>query len=98
MMSTLITDLERLTALEIISVNTLMQTQDRFVAAENAVMECQNNLSSMSAAQLQACHLQSAGNNYWLISSKEKPTIEVLVFLNEKTGTVSRLNWRQDLE
>ena len=98
MMSTLITYLERLTALEIISVHTLKQTQDHFVAAENAVMECQNNLSSISAAQLKSCYLQSVGNNYWLISSKEKPIIEVLVFLDGKTGIVSRLIWRQGLE
>ena len=98
MMSTLIAYLERLTALEIISLHTLKQTQDHFVAAENAVMECQNNLSSISTVHLQSCHLQSAGNNYWLISSKEKPIIEVLVFLDDKSGIVTRLNWRQGLE
>jgi hypothetical protein len=98
LLSTLIAHLERVTALEIMSVNTRRQTQQNFVAAEQAILECQNNLSSITPEQMQSCYLQSAGKNYWLISSKEKPIIEVLVLFDEKTGLATRLNWRQALE
>jgi hypothetical protein len=33
-----------------------------------------------------------------LISSKEKPVLEVLVLLDEQTSLVTRLNWRQQFE
>lgn len=98
LLSTLIAHLERVTALEIVSINTRRQTQQNFVAAEKAILECQNNLSSITPEHMQSCYIQSAGTNYWLISSKEKPMIEVLVFLDEKTGSATRLNWRQAFE
>lgn len=90
--------LERLTALEVISVNTLFESQKGFVAAEQALIKCEKNLSNITVLENSACHIQSAGKNIWLISSKAKPKLEVTVFLDEKTNTATRLNWRQSFE
>ena len=98
LLSTLIIQLERLAALEVISTNTYIESQKQFIAAEKAILECERHLSHLSSLDNASCHIQSAGKHLWLISSKEKPRIEVLVFLDEQTHKVSRLNWRQNFE
>jgi hypothetical protein len=96
--SSLISYIERLGALRIIEANTMRESQNKFIAAEKAVQECEENLTALSQAQSSLCFIQPAGNHRWLISSKEKPGIKISVVVDEKTGAVTRLNWRQIFE
>ena len=96
--SSLIVYLERLTVLLMIEVQTIEHAHERFIAAEKSVLECQSNITNLSALTENNCFIQPAGKNQWLISSKEKPTIQVHVLANEKSGVVIRLNWRQAFE
>jgi hypothetical protein len=98
LLSALVHHLERLAALEVVSVNTYLKSHQQFIAAEKALLECEQHFSNIAGLENTACHVQSAGKNLWLISSKEKPVLEVLVFLDEQTGLVTRLNWRQQFE
>ena len=96
--SSLISYIELLGALRIIEVNTMGESQKKFIAAEKAVQECQENITALSHAQSSLCFIQPVGNHRWLISSKEKPAIQIGVAVDEKTGSVTRLNWRQIFE
>jgi hypothetical protein len=98
LLSSLVHHLERLAALEVISVNTYLQSHQQFIAAEKALLECEQHLSNIAGLENAACHVQSAGKNLWLISTKEKPVLEVLVWLDEQTNLVTRLHWRQQFE
>lgn len=94
----LVIQLERLAALEVMSVNTYAQAQKEFIAAEKSLMECEQYLSNITGLENPSCHIQSVGKNLWLLSSKSKPSLEMLVFLDEKTNITTRLNWRQNFE
>jgi transposase len=96
--SSLIVHLERLTALRVIEVNTLEGAQQKFIAAENTVLDCEQNLSMLSALTENNCFIQPISKNIWLILSKTKPTIQVHVLLDERSGTKKRLNWRQSFD
>ena len=96
--SSLISYIENLGALRIIEVNTMSESQKKFISAEKAVQECQENLTALSQEQSSLCFIQPAGNHRWLISSKEKPGIQIGVVIDEKTAAVTRLNWRQVFE
>jgi Tfp pilus assembly protein PilX len=98
LLSMLVIQLERLVALEVMSVNTYAESQKEFIAAEKALIECEQHLSNITALENPACHLQSAGKNLWLISSKSKPRLEALIFLDDKTHIATRVNWRQNFE
>ena len=98
LLSSLITYLERMTALTIIETSTMRTSQRNFVAAEKAILECEQNISQISALAENHCFIQSVGKNIWLISSKQKPSIQIHVYLDEKTGIATRLNWRQSFE
>ena len=98
LLSMLVIQLERLAALEVMSVNTYAEAQKEFIAAEQSLLECERHLSSIAALDSPNCYIQSAGKNLWLISSKSKPSLEILVFLDEKTHITTRLNWRQKFE
>lgn len=98
LLSSLVMHLERLTALEIIATYTFVESQKQFIDSEKAILECEQHLSNIAALENAACHIQSVGKNFWLISSKEKPKLEVSVFLDEKTRMATRLNWRQNFE
>ena len=98
LLSMLVIQLERLAALEVMSVNTYAEAQKEFIAAEVALIECEKHLSNITVLENPTCHIQSVGKNLWLISSKSKPRLEVLVFLDEKTNITTRLNWRQKFE
>ena len=73
-------------------------SQGNFVAAEKAILECEQNISQITVLAENHCFIQSVGKNIWLISSKQKPSIQVHVYLDEKTGIATRLNWRQSFE
>ena len=98
LLSMLVMQLERLAALEVMSVNTYAEAQKGFIAAEQSLIECEQHLSNITALDSPTCHIQSAGKNLWLISSKSKPRLEVLLFLDEKTNLATRLNWRQNFD
>ena len=98
LLSMLVIQLERLAALEVMSVNTYTQSQKEFIAAEQSLIECEQHLSNITVLASTTCDIQSAGKNLWLISSKLKPSLEILVFLDEKTNITTRLNWRQKFE
>ena len=98
LLSMLVIQLERLVALEVMSVNTYAKAQKEFIAAEKALLECEQHLSNITLLPNPTCHIQSTGKNLWLISSKSKPSLEILIFLDEKTNSTTRLNWRQNFE
>lgn len=98
LLSMLVMQLERLAALEVMSVNTYTQSQKEFIAAEQSLIECEQHLSNITVLASTTCDIQSAGKNLWLISSKSKPSLEILIFLDEKTNITTRLNWRQKFE
>mgnify|MGYP000036976205 CR=1 FL=1 len=96
--ASLVVHLERLTALRIIELKTIEVAQQNFIAAEKAVVDCQNNLTALSELTENSCFIQPISKNIWLITSKQKPAIQVHVALDEKSGFVTRLNWRQAFE
>ena len=96
--SALVAHLERLTALRIIQVNTIESTQSQFIAAEKSIAQCEAHIQNLSTLAEMSCHIQPTGKNIWRITSKEKPAIEIHIHVNEKTGDVRRLNWRQIFE
>ena len=98
LLSMLVIQLGRLAALEVMSINTYTQSQKEFIAAEQSLIECEQHLSNSTVLASTTCDIQSAGKNLWLISSKSKPSLEILVFLDEKTHIATRLNWRQKFE
>lgn len=98
LLSALMNSLERMTALNIIGLQTFQTAQENFRAAELAVLECEKNLAQIGTLPSHGCHIQSMGGNRWLITSQRKPVIEVLVSLDKKTGVVTRLHWRQQIE
>ena len=98
LVSSLITYLERMTAMSMIETSTMRTSQRHFIAAEKSVLECQQNISQITVLTENNCFIQSIGKNIWLISSKQKPSIEVHIYVDEKTGVATRLNWRQSFE
>ena len=96
--ASLIVQLERLTALRVIQVKTLESAQQNFIAAEKAILDCEQNLSMLSALNENHCFIQPMSKNLWLIISKQKPAIQVHVALDEKSGNTRRLNWRQSFD
>ena len=96
--ASLIVQLERLTALRAIEVSTLESAQKNFIAAEKAILDCEQNLFMLSALSENHCFIQSISKNLWLITSKHKPAIQVHIALDEKSGTTRRINWRQTFE
>ena len=96
--SSLVAHLERLNALRIVEVKTMEVAQKNFISAENAVLECEKNLATLATLKENECFIQSVGKNHWLISSKGNPAIQIGVVFDEKTGLVTRINWRQVFE
>jgi hypothetical protein len=96
--TSLIVQLERLTALRVIEVKTLESAQQNFISAEKAILDCEKNLSMLSALNEHYCFIQPISQNLWLITSKQKPAVQVHVALDEKSSTTRRLNWRQAFE
>jgi hypothetical protein len=94
----LIMQLERWSVLKIMHVNTIKTTQEQFIASEQAVIECEKHILNMSSLAESYCNIQAAGKNIWMISSKEKPIIRVHVHIDENSGVVTRINWRQAFE
>lgn len=98
LLSMLVIQLERLVALELISVNTVVESHQGFMTSEKEILECEKHLSNIAALPNSTCHIQSAGKNLWRISSITKPSLEILVFMDEKITSPTRINWRQNFE
>ena len=98
LLSMLVIQLERLAALEVMSINTYAKSQKEFIATEQSLLECERHISNLAALDSSNCSIQSAGKNLWLISSKSKPSLEALIFLDDQTRIATRLNWRQKFE
>lgn len=96
--SSLMANIERLGALRIIEINAVAESQKKFISAEKAVQECEQNIAVLTQIQSNLCFIKPAGKHRWLISSIEKPGIQVGVAFDEKTGMVTRVNWRQVFE
>ena len=96
--ASLVIHLERLTALRMIELKTMQMTQHHFIAAEKVVLDCENNLATLSVLSENPCFIQAISKGIWLIRSKQKPAIQVHVALDEKSGVTTRLNWRQVFE
>jgi hypothetical protein len=96
--TSLIAHLERLTALRIIEIKTITHAQQNFIAAEKAVFDCEKNLRTMSTFSEAPCFIRPISKNIWLITSKQRPAIQVTVVLDEKSGSATRFNWRQSFE
>lgn len=93
-----ITYLEHYIALRLRIVATMQISQEQFMAAEKSVLECEKSISPIFVLTENNCIIQLLGKNIWLISSKGKPIIQVHVLLDEKSGSITRLNWRQAYE
>jgi hypothetical protein len=76
----------------------MAHAQSNFFAAEKSVNDCESNIANLSALTENHCFIQPAGKDRWLISSKQQPIIQIHVHVDEKTGVVTRLNWRQSFE
>jgi len=98
LLSSLINSLEHMTSVEVISVNTAIDSGRRFIATEKILQECESNFPNIANLSNASCHIQSAGQQLWLISTIENPKLEILVHLDEKTNITTRLNWRQQFE
>ena len=72
--------------------------KNNFIASEKAVLDCEKNITALAQLKENDCFIQSVGKNHWLITSKTKPAIQIGVVVDEKTGVVSRINWRQAFE
>ena len=87
--------LERLLTLELLAFNTYQQSASQFIASEKSLIEGEKNLTNMTIMENDVCHVRSVRKNLWLLSSKQKPNLEVLVFLDDKKHLATRLSWRQ---
>ena len=91
-------NLEQRSALKLMQVNSIKASQEQFMKSEQSVIECEKHISNISSLPESYCNIQAAGKNIWLISSIEKPVIQVHVRVDEKSGLVTRINWRQAFE
>lgn len=99
--SSLILNLERMTALMTTEAKTMGTAHQQFIAAEKTVLDCEkniNNLNSSTSIESDLCLIESIKKHTWRISSKAKPGIEIHVYWDEKRNQVQRLNWRQVFE
>ena len=96
--SALANQLERLATLRIVEVNAMRAAQIQFVAAEKAVLQCEESITNLSALLENHCFVEPAGKNLWRITSKGKPSVQIHVLVDEKSGLTKRLNWRQVFE
>jgi hypothetical protein len=93
--SSLIMHLERLSVLKVMNVQSIETTQNRFMASEQSVIECEKHFFNIEMLPEHDCVIQLIDKNTWSITSKQKPIIQIHVHVNKDSGEVSRINWRQ---
>jgi hypothetical protein len=96
--ATLIMNLERWSTLKLMHVNTIKTAQEQFMKSEQSTIECEQHILNLSNLPESNCNIQSAGKNIWMISSKEKPAIQIHVHVDKNSGVAKRINWRQAFE
>lgn len=98
--SSLIKQLESLATQSLIELETMTDAQEQFFSAEKTVVECEHYLAQRANRNVSDsnCIYRDMGNHVWRISSKQKPGVEVHVYVDPQTDTAQRLNWRQTFE
>jgi len=98
--SALIKQLESLTTQSLIELKAMTDAQEQFFSAEKSVVECEHELAQrvISNVSDSSCIYRDMGNHVWKISSKQKPGVEVHVYVDPQTDSAQRLNWRQTFE
>ena len=98
--SSLIKQLESLTTQSSIELKAMTDAQEQFFSAEKSVVECEHELAQrvISNVSDSSCIYRDMGNHVWKISSKQKPGVEVHVYVDPQTDSAQRLNWRQTFE
>ena len=94
----LIGHMNDMTALRIVEIETLRSAQEKFIAAEQAVLACEQNFHAWQFMDDKPCVIQESGKNRWRITSKNTPKIEIQILVDSSSGQIQRLNWRQDVE
>jgi len=94
-MASLVGYLQRMTSLEIVATQTIKSSQTDFIQAEEALLECEENISNMTVPPSQTCVVQSVGKQLWKISTSGRVVLESVVHLDDASGNLNRLSWRQ---
>jgi hypothetical protein len=96
--ATLIMNLERWSTLKLMHVNSIRATQEQFMKSEQSVIECEQHILNLSNLPQSHCNIQSVGKNIWMISSIERPIIQIHIHVDENSNVATRINWRQAFE
>ena len=87
-----------MTSQSIVELKNMTDAQERFIAAERAIVECEKSLALNTSTGDGVCDIQSISQHVWKITSKQKPGIEVHVYRHPEGAEWQRLNWRQTFE
>ena len=96
--SSIIQQFTDMTSQSIVELKSLTDAQERFIAAERAIVECEKSLALNTLIGDGVCDIQSVSHHVWKITSKQKPGIEVHVYRHPEGTEWQRLNWRQTFE
>jgi hypothetical protein len=96
--SSIIQHFTGMTSQSIVELKNMTDAQERFIAAERAIVECEKSLALNISTSDEICDIQSNGQHVWKITSKQKPGIEVHVNSYPEGKEWQRLNWRQTFE
>ena len=96
--ATYIGHLEKMTAHSAIHIRTIRTAHHHFEIAEKQVLHCERQIEQSTTSFDSHCFIQSIGKHIWKITSKQKPGIEIHVYVNHEERIVQRLNWRQTFE
>jgi hypothetical protein len=96
--ASLIMNLERWPTLKLMHVNSIRATQEQFMKSEQSVIECEQHILNLSNLQQSYCNIQTVGKNIWMISSIERPIIQIHIHVDENSNVATRINWRHVFE
>ena len=95
LMASLIAYLQRTTALELVAIQTIQNSQNNFIKAENALLDCESKITQLPALPANQCNVQSLGQQVWKITAISEPKLESVIFLENSLTIPIRLSWRQ---
>jgi len=95
LMASLIAYLQRTTALELVAIQTIQNSQSNIIKAENALLECESGITQLAALPANQCNVQSLGQQVWKISTTGETRLESVIFLEDSSTIPIRLSWRQ---
>lgn len=96
--SSIIQQLTGMTSQSILELKSMTNAQERFIATERTIVECEKSLAFNTSIGDEICEIQLIGQHVWKITSKQKPGIEVHVYRHPESAEWQRLNWRQAFE